>query len=131
MYTYPCKNTYRRQTGRGLTGFIFCFALLGFTALIGLRLIPVYVDYFQIKASLHELSRDGDLINRSTEEILDFLQKNWQRNRVAALAPEQIHIDKQPHHVQVRIQYDVTKTILGNVDAVMHFNDSIDIGEID
>lgn len=121
------SSSLKKQAGAGLIRFIFCFALLGFTSVIATKLAPVYIDYFRIKTSLHELRQDGDILHRETEEILDFLQKNWERNQVTTVTLDQVHIDRQDNHVKIEVQYDVIKPILGNVEALLHFNDNIEL----
>ena len=115
----------RKQAGRGLPGFILCFGLVGLTSIVGSRLIPVYIDHFRIKASLHELSQDGGILHQETGEILDFLQQNWSQNKVTTVASDSVHIERLQNKLKIDVRYDVVKPILGNVDAVIHFDDAV------
>lgn len=116
-----------RQSGRGLLGFLFCFALLGFTVLAGTRLVPVYTENLKIKFSLLELKHDGDLLNKNNAEIVDFLRRNWDRNQVSTVTPEQVHIERYPHGLAIELTYDVVKPMAGNIDTVLHFHDGFEI----
>ncbi len=120
-----CHN----QAGSGLVQFFFCFALLGIVALISVRLAPVYVENMQIKLSLDELKHDGDLLNRNNDEIMAFLQKNWERNRVISVTTEQVRIDRKQNSLKLELVYDVVKPMVGNIDSVLHFHDGFEVNQ--
>ncbi len=115
------------QSGTGLAGFVICFTLLGIVALIGARLLPVYIENLKVSLSLQALKRDGDLINRSNDEILAFLRRNWERNQIASVTPDQIRIERTRETLKVELVYDVVRPMAGNIDTVFHFRDSFEV----
>lgn len=121
------RQSRHEQSGTGLAGFVICFTLLGIVALIGARLLPVYIENLKVSLSLQALKRDGDLINRSNDEILAFLRRNWERNQIASVTPDQIRIERTRETLKVELVYDVVRPMAGNIDTVFHFRDSFEV----
>lgn len=117
------------QTGRSLTGFLFCFALLGVVTLIGVRLVPVYVEHLRIRLSLEQLRHDGDLLNKNDDQIRTYLDKNWARNGVTAITVGQVRIDRTQNSLKLELAYDVIKPMAGNIDTVLHFRDGFEVNQ--
>ncbi|MDX1374397.1 MAG: DUF4845 domain-containing protein [Burkholderiales bacterium] len=47
-----------RQTGVGLLGLIFGGIVLIFAALLGMKLAPAYIEYFNAKKAIHSIAND-------------------------------------------------------------------------
>lgn len=116
-----------RQQGITFMGFVLLMMLIGFFALLGLKLVPVYLDHYKVVSVLKSLENDKDLPSRSRDEILRTFEKRWDIDMIDSVTKDDVTITKDMRRIKVQIAYDVTKPILGNVDALVHFNDSIEV----
>lgn len=116
-----------RQQGITFMGFVLLMVLIGFFALLGLKLVPVYLDHYKVLSVLKSLENDKDLPSRSRDEILKTFEKRWDIDMIDSVTKDDVTITKDMHRIKVQIAYDVTKPILGNVDALVHFDDSIEV----
>lgn len=114
---------------RGITfiGFVLLMVFIGFFALLALKLIPVYLDHYKVVSVLKSLENDKDLPSRSRDEILRTFEKRWDIDMIDSVTKDDVTITKDMRRIKVQIAYDVTKPILGNVDALVHFDDSIEV----
>jgi hypothetical protein len=123
MAIYPSRE-------RGLTfiSFLLLMGLIGFFTLLIVKIGPVYLDHYKVVASLAALKSDKDLVTRTKGEIIRALEKHWEIDMIDSfLSKDNVVITNDGNQLKVQVTYDVAKPILGNVDAVMHFDDSIEV----
>lgn len=118
-----------RQSGMTFIGFLLMFVLIGFFALLVLKLAPIYLEHFKVASSLESLKKDPALGGKSREEILGLLQKRWDINSVDHVSSKDVQITREGGHVKVQVAYEVAEHIMGNVDALVYFDDVIEAGE--
>lgn len=116
-----------KQGGLTFISFILLIGFVGFFAMLGIKLIPVYLEHYKVVSILKNLESDKDLASRSRDELLATLDKRWNIDMVESVTRDNVTITKDIYHVKIEVAYDVSKPILGNVDAVMHFYDSIEV----
>lgn len=114
---------------RGITfiGFVLLMVFVGFFALLALKLIPVYLDHYKVVSVLKSLEHDKDLPSRGRDEILGTFEKRWDIDMIDSVTRDDVTITKDMHRIKIQIAYDVTKPIFGNVDVLVHFDDSIEV----
>ncbi|HYE36541.1 DUF4845 domain-containing protein [Methylocaldum sp.] len=117
-----------RQRGLTVTGFLFVLFLIGFFSLLVLKIGPVYLEHYKVASSLESLKKDNDIASKSREEILSLLQKRWEINMVERVTAKDVKITKQGAYLKIQITYDVAEHLFGNVDALLHFNDLLEVG---
>jgi predicted lipid carrier protein YhbT len=116
----------RRQQGMSFTGFLFFASLLGFAMLLLIRLVPVYLENYAVKSALKTLQADPELLSKGRLEIMESLEKRWNINMVEHATTKNVTIVRDKGRLTLRVVYDVTTPILGNVSALVHFDDSIE-----
>ncbi|WP_045225937.1 DUF4845 domain-containing protein [Methyloterricola oryzae] len=117
-----------RQSGMTMIGFLLMFMLVGFFTLLTIKLVPIYLEHYKIVSSLEALKSDPDLATRPKEEILKTLEKRWDINMVNRVTAQDVKITKQGGRLTVQIAYEAVEHIMGNVDVLVTFDDSIEAG---
>jgi hypothetical protein len=120
---------YRRKE-RGITffGLVLTLALIGFFCLLILKIGPIYYEHFKVKASLDALRSEPNLASKSQEEILSMLTKRFDVNMVEHVSAEDIKISRDDGRTQIRIAYQVTEELLGNLSVLVTFDDTVEAG---
>lgn len=116
-----------RQAGMTLIGFLMMFLLIGFFALLTLKLAPIYLEHFKISTSLESLKKEPDIGAKTKEQILLMLAKRWEINMVNAVTEKDVVFKREPGKLKVQIAYEVTTPIMGNVEALVYFDDAIEV----
>ena len=66
----------KRQQGLTMFGFLFVAVVLVMLAVLAMKLVPAYVEYFSVKKMLVSMGQDPELKSRSNAQIRgDFSKK--------------------------------------------------------
>lgn len=118
----PCV---RRQRGMTLISFLLLLALLGFCAVVVVRVAPIYIDHYMVKSTLQSLESDRDLRDKSREEIFDLLQRRWEINDIDEVTTGNLKLERDEGTLRLKLRYDVIRHVLGNLDVVVRFDDVV------
>lgn len=120
----------RKQSGLTFISILVILFVIGFFAMLVLKILPIYLDNFKVRDSLASLSRDGAMENYSKAKILDTIGKRLNANNIDDLIrPEDIQVVKTPNYVSITIQYEVVQNIYGNLSVLVEFNEKYEAGK--
>lgn len=122
-------NSIKRQQGLTFISLIFVLAILGFFVLLGLKIVPIYIDHSKVVNALKGLETTPDLLTKSPDEIKIALNKRFSMNYVSAVTASDIKITKRGAYLKVQIAYEVVEKIMGNASVLVDFDDQIEVGE--
>ena len=121
-----------RQSGMTLIGFLLMFVLIGFFALLIVKLAPIYLEYYKIHSILNDLKSESGLFDKTPKEITYLLQKRWDVNSVDRIKADQsLFFERHGGNLKVQVAYEVEEHLLGNVSVLVKFDDSINVGDSD
>jgi hypothetical protein len=118
-----------RQQGLTFISLVFLLGFFAFFVLLGLKIVPVYLDHFKVASVVAELEKTPDLEEKSVSDIRESLSKRLGMNYVYDVTQDDIVITKYGHYLKVVIAYNVVKKIIGNLSVLVEFNDVIEVGE--
>ncbi|WJW76140.1 DUF4845 domain-containing protein [Thiohalobacter sp. IOR34] len=116
-----------RQQGMTLIGWLFVLGLIGFFAILSLRLMPNYLEFFKVSSSLESLSSEPGITQKPKTEIRKLLNRRFEVNDVEHVSADDIRISKEDGRLKVRVEYEVRVPVMGNVDAVTRFEKEVEI----
>jgi hypothetical protein len=120
------SNLAKRQQGMTFISWLLVLGIVGFFAMIGLTMVPVYLEHYSIKHVLMSFEQEHDLSKKSPSEIRALMKKRLKINGVYEFdVRNNLKIKRLKAGTEVRVQYEVRKPVVGNVDLVMSFDDSI------
>jgi hypothetical protein len=113
---------YRKQKGLTLVGFLMVLGLLIFTTYIGLRIGPIYLEYYSVVSAMNGVASERGSAQYTPFEIkrkvLDRLYLSYSAENV-----QEKHIKVvRRNGIQLRVTYEVRKPVIGNLDAVASFD---------
>lgn len=115
----------QRQEGMTLISFLLLLALLGFCAVVVVRVAPIYIDHYMIRSTLQSLESDRDLRSKSREEILELLRRRWDINDIDDVTTGNVKLERDEDTLRLKLRYDVVRHVLGNLDVVVRFDDVV------
>lgn len=93
----------RHQSGITLMGMMIVLTVLGAFIYFGMRILPMYNEYFAVKTALEAVAREGGSRNFPPHETLAKLGKRFQTGYVNDIRPENIKIDpKMTNRVTIK-----------------------------
>ena len=116
----------KKQQGMTLISLILLLAVIGFLALIALRMFPIYSNYYKISGVLESLADERELYNLNREQILRIIDRKLQINMVSGFKHEYFKITlKDNGNKEMTIEYEDRRDMMANVDVVVSFKDTI------
>lgn len=96
-------------------------------AVLGIRIVPIYLDDMSVQGALDGLKRDSQLADYSDDEIRESMGRFLDINNVRDFDRENnIEIIREDDgSVTVRVKYEVRAPIVHNIEAVVSFDHSL------
>jgi len=110
-----------KQTGMTAVGMLLAFILVGFVALMGIRIIPMYLDHFTVAGSLESLKQDPEVPGMSAAQVRSRLQRRFDVNSIDSVSSRDVKIKRVNGGKSVAVTYDATTPLFANLDVVAHF----------
>lgn len=119
-----------RHSQKGLTfaGMVFNLSLGIFFVFLALKIGPMYAEHVTIRTVMESVKSHPDLATSTRDMIIDMLHKRLEINNVNSLKPQDITVVKRGSYLRVQIAYDRVAPLVGNLDAVAHFDDAFEVG---
>jgi hypothetical protein len=121
------RTSPRRQRGLTAISWILIIALAAFIGLIALKLIPIYLQAFNIATVVRQLPDEPFIGDKGPNEIRKSLIARLKINSVYDFDPKNIVIKKGLNTYLVDVSYEVREPVLGNVDIVVSFSNQTEI----
>ena len=116
-----------RQRGLTAISWIFIIALAVFLGMIGLKLVPIYLTHYNIQTVLRQLPEEPFIGDKGPAEIRKSLLTRFKINSIYDFDPNNIRIQKGLRNYTVEVTYTVREPVMGNVDMLVSFSDSVEI----
>ena len=119
----------KSQQGLTLLSIAFILFLIGFFVLLGLNIVPIYLDHNKVKTALEALEQDPEFTEMSEHEIRRSLDNRFNINYVYDVTQEDVTVTKHGTYTKVEIEYETVKKLAFNLSVLAEFNDMIEAGE--
>ena len=112
----------RKQRGMSIIGFIIVLGLVIFTAYLGMRIAPIYLEYYSVVSAMNGVASERGSAQLSPYDIrVRVLNRLYVSYTDQNVREENIKIIRR-NGVQLRIFYEVRKPVIGNLDVVASFD---------
>lgn len=92
---YAPAKTLSRQRGIGFVGLIFIFAVCGAVALLGLKIVPAYLEYMSVKKIISTMASTEEVKSGTVAEIRKSFDRRAVIDNVNAVKGEDLEISKE------------------------------------
>lgn len=115
-----------RQRGLTMFGFLFTALVLVMIAMLAMKLVPAYIEYFSVKKILATMGQESDLKSKSNTDIRQDFARRASVGYVTVVKPEDIAIDRHGAVPVISTEYTYRTKLIGNVSLVVDFSASSD-----
>lgn len=109
------------QKGIGIIGILCIAALVIFAAILVLKVIPVYSEYFAIKRAMNNLVASGDGGKIASDLRAEF-DKQARIDSIKSLKSADLHIEKTASGTVVTARYGRQVPLVSNISLYFDFN---------
>ncbi|HZR35747.1 MAG TPA: DUF4845 domain-containing protein [Nevskia sp.] len=117
----------RGQYGLGLIGFIFVLALIGFVALVTIKVVPLYLNQMTLKRDLNEVATQVNTSGSEIDigELRRDVEKRFDIDYITQLEAKDIKVERTESGMTMGYDYEARANLFSNVFVVIHFKESI------
>jgi hypothetical protein len=123
---HPTRTMHSQQRGLSMIGFLFVAMVLVFIAMLAMKLVPAYIEYFSVKEILGNMGKASDLKSQSNADIRNSFIKRANVGYVTAVKPEDLTVDRSSGTPVISVDYEFRTKLVGNVSLVVDFSASSD-----
>lgn len=114
------------QRGLSLVGFLFAGLVVFFVAMLAMKLVPAYIEFFSVKKILSSLAQDPAIKSMSNAEIRSSFGKRAETGYVTAVKSEDLIIERSRGVPVISVEYEYRTPLVANVGLVVDFKASSD-----
>ncbi len=120
------QNNRNKQKGATLMGMLIVGAMVVFVALIVMKMVPAYSEFFSVKKVLKAMKSES-LDQMSKREIILSFDKRADTSYIESVKGSDLTVEKNSSgETVISVEYRVEQPIMGNVSVVMDFVASSD-----
>lgn len=115
----------QKQNGLTLISFIFVLSFALFVAFIGMKIGPIYMEYYSVVSAMNGVAKERGSANYSPYDIrVKVLNRLYVSYSADNVKEKHIKLTRK-NGVHLRIAYEVRKPVIGNLDVVAKFDRSV------
>ncbi len=119
----------RKQKGMSLVGFLIVLAMVVFFAYLGMRITPIYLEFYSVKSAMNGLADEPGSASYSPFDIKDkFMNRLYISYSDGNVGAEDIKVVRN-NGVWLQVKYEVRKPVLGNLDVIASFDERVLLGD--
>jgi hypothetical protein len=114
----------RRQRGITAIGLMILISFIGLFVYAGIRLAPVYLEYFNVVKAIEALKTEADTGPVAMKRTLE---KHFDIEDIKSLSYKDVEFSKEGSGWRVRAAYDAETPFIGNVGFIVHFDKTVNL----
>lgn len=115
----------KSQRGVSFVSVLLLLIILGFGFTIGVRLFPVYMNYFNVKSVMDEVAHSPGIGSKGYRAVWDGVMKRLDINGVNNIREKDFHMKTVGNRTTLTIKYQVKQHLIGNIDGLINFDYSV------
>lgn len=119
--------TRHRQQGMTFIGWLILFGLLGLVVMVGLRLLPAYLEYFKVSSAVESVAEESTT-ETSNGEIRRAIAARFQVDGVRTIAARDVAVSRNNGVLTLTAAYEYRTPVLANIEAVVVFEKVVEGG---
>jgi len=117
---------FRHERGMTLIGFLLVLAIACFFAFIGLKLFPLYQEYFSVRQAMASVAAQPGIANKSPQQIRSILSGKFLASYVEVVKPKDAKIVRKNGY-RMTMKWEDRIEFLGNIDLVAKFENTVEL----
>ena len=112
----------RKQSGLSLVGFLVVLGVVGFAAYVGMKLFPMYQEYYSVQSAMKGLANEPGVADMDPAKDQDLFFRRLYINYSENVKPQNVKFERMEGGWKMRVNYEVRRPLVGNLDVVGKFD---------
>ncbi|HQN65732.1 MAG TPA: DUF4845 domain-containing protein [Methylophilus sp.] len=113
-----------KQQGMTFIGLVIVVAAIVFFAMIGMKVVPAYIEFFSVKKVLQHMASEPNFNEMGKKEIMETFDKGANVGYVTVIKGSDLLIERGEAGNVVTADYQVTLPIVANASILLDFHAS-------
>ena len=119
------RGSSERQRGLTVIGMLLLIVVLGFMALVAMKVIPMYIQYFTIKSTIESIRKEPQLAQMGLMEIQTAIQKRFDIGYVDKITAKDIKLRNDRSGRVLDLVYEDDQPLFYGLHIVLKVNEAI------
>lgn len=111
----------QRQQGLGFAGVLVLLVGIIFVAIIGMKLVPAYIEYYTIKKAVTSMTQSGELRGASVADVRRAFDRRTAVDDISSVRPEDLEITKEGNEIVISFAYEKRIPLFYNISVLIDF----------
>lgn len=111
----------RKQSGMTMLGFLITLAVVMFFLYCGMKIVPMYIEFYSVKKALASIANEQDASSASKDKIRSMFARHMTIDYVKIIKPEMLKIDSTDAGYNLVVEYERREELFANLDVVGKF----------
>jgi hypothetical protein len=109
------------QRGLGFVSLLLLLVSIVFVAIVGMKLVPAYIEYFTIKKAIAGIVQSGDLRGATVGDVRKSFQRRADVDDIKAVEAKDLEITKDGDEVVIGFAYEKRVPLFYNISVLIDF----------
>jgi hypothetical protein len=110
-----------KQRGMGLAGAFVAIVILILGALVTIKVVPAWIEYFSIKKVLGAMVSGGDMGASTIQDVRRAFDRRADIDSITAVRGRDLEVKREEGEFVAYFQYQVTVPLFGNASLMFDF----------
>ena len=116
----------KHQQGMSITGWIMLIAIILFFVMLGMRMVPSYMEFYSMSKMLESIRDDPEYRRAGPKELRKIFNRRININSIYDFDQKYLKIDRSKGKTSMVLDYEITKPVAGNVSLLMKFHKEVE-----
>lgn len=119
------QGYFQRQRGMTILGMILVIIMVAFVALIGMKVIPMYIQYYSIKSTIESVRKEPMLAQMTPIDIQKAIDRRFTIGYVENIKASDLKIRNERNIRVLELKYDDERELFYGLYVVLKVNEVI------
>jgi len=124
---FPAIAGRHRQRGMTLWGLLYVLLTLGLLGMVAAKSLPVYLNAYDIRATLEWAASQPDLQDASAMTIQRAVQRRFDAGYVDNINGRDIAVNRVNGGRELNVSYEVRRPMMFNLSMVYSFDETVPV----
>ena len=115
------------QRGMTVIGMLLLLVVIGFMALVAMKVVPMYVQYFTIKSTVESVRKEPQVAQWSPQDIQNSIQKRFDIGYVENIKARDLKIHNDRDGRVIDLVYQDERELFYGLFVVLKVNEAISL----
>ncbi len=121
MPSFSTPATRHHQQGLGLIGWLLALTIFGLLFIFGLRLFPLYYDYFAVRDIVRDVAHEFRDVHVTQPQVWRSVEKRLNVNGIDYIEPGDLKLIRGRDGQTIQLNYEARSPYLWNIDLIAKF----------